>query len=215
MVRIRLSLQTLEDRVVPSFDHLAYARDLFHRMPWVVQGVVHSAGSSEYADIRPIWNERFPDNAELAALRGTSAEWATGLMLRSPWTGRLTVYYLVNVATNETFANGILAHEFIHWMDWSYREAYYGIKISQSDWWQSIYDSLGQPGGNREEAFACYSTAWILTAETGPASPQSDVYFSNLYGPPNTVAMPGAVYQAAWFAALASDSETPFSKKIT
>ncbi len=191
-MRFRPALTLLEDRLTPSFDHLGYAQFLFGQMPPVIRNTVHAAGYSEYGDIRPIWNDRLDQNAELSFLGVT---YASGAMVRSPWTGNLTVYYLVNVCTSPTAVDSLVGHEFVHWFDWSYREAYYGLKASQGDWWSSIWAASGYAYGDREEAFAIYSAAYLIRAQTGPSRPDANVYFANLYGPPDVAGLPiGGVF---------------------
>jgi hypothetical protein len=187
--RFRPGLVVLEARLCPSFDHLAYAQDLFHRMPWVVQGTVHSAGSSEYGDIRPIWNARLTDNAELAHLRGTPTDYAHGTMARSPWTGRLTVYYLVDYAATPAQVCGLVGHEMFHWFDWAYREVYYGHKASESAWFDRLFRAWGPVSGisERQEAFAIWSECYVMSPQSYGNVPDLNDYFANLYGYADTI----------------------------
>lgn len=182
-----LRVEELERRDCPAFDHLSYALGLYAQLPDVVHQTVTLAGCDYRADVRPIWNAHLTDNAELAHLAGTSTYWASGTMTRSPWTGRLTVYYLVDVCTTPTAVDSLLGHEYQHWFSYCYRDVYYGNRVSDSTWWVSVWESLGRPFGDREEAFAIYGQLYLDRSDSYGFVPALDAWFAALYGPPDTV----------------------------
>ncbi len=177
----------LESRICQSFDHLSYALGLYAQMPHVVHETVTRAGGDYANDIRPIWNARLTDNAELAFLAGTATANASGTVQRSPWTGRLTVYYLVDVAATPAAVESLLGHEYQHWFDRAYRDVYYGRKASESDWFAAVWVGMGEPFSDREEAFAIYGSAYLDKSDSYGAVPALDAWFGSLYGPADTV----------------------------
>ncbi len=201
--RFRPVLTALEDRVVPSFDHLAYAIGLFNSLPAVARDTMARDGFDPARDIRPIWNARLTDNAELAHLRGTATDYASGTMQRSPWTGHWTVFYLVDVVATPTAADSLVVHELLHGFSYTYAEVYYGQRVSESGWWTSVWAGLGYRWGDREEALAIDGSTYLLRTQSYGPVLSLDNYFANLLGPPDTMGLPiGALYGAFWFAGI-------------